>query len=372
MSHRVVINYEAIAIECRSICEVASKQLCQIDELLQRLDETSQSLQGGETDGMKRRLRERARTIRERMDEIVKQSEIQVRLGTVVTDTDFLRGGDGRGVVAAARALSREVNVLTTADIARYEALLDSLLKSKLAEHTREMRLRASGTVAISAEFSARLAEIDDEALKGFVYIEWLDNRNVGKTFEELKALAESKMKDGAENYFKANRKKIIAGIETEMRATKLDDETIAATLAAEGADTGTIIAEIREKATKELISEAVRKKTLKVVKECIESKGFIVDGKNIKLNREKNEVVMVAQKAGGEQAEFRVMLDGRFIYDFNGYEGQACQNDIKPFMRDLEEIYGVKVTGREEIWSNPDKLSTQKYQQMKTKTDKG
>jgi len=77
----------------------------------------------------------------------------------------------------------------------------------------------------------------------------------------------------------------------------------------------------------------------------------------------------MIAQKASGEWAEFKIMLDGKFIYRFDGYEGQACQNDIQPFMRDLEEIYGVKIKEQQEIWSNPDKLSFQKYQQINTKT---
>lgn len=374
MSQRVVINYEAIAIECKSICEVAVGQLCQIDTLLQRMYETSKSLQNDESENMIRQLRERARTIRQRIDEIVRQSEIQAKKRTVVTDSDVLRGDDGRGVVTEAQTLSQEVDTLTTVDVARYEALLDSLLESKLTENTRNMWRSASGVAVYNAEFSAKLAEIDDEVLKGFVYIQWLNNRNIGKTFEELKSLAEKKMKDDAENRLKANSQKIISDIKSEMRAAKIDEETIAATIAvaAEGADTATVIADIRGKATKELVGEAVRKKTLKVVIECIESRGFVVDRKNIKLQKEKNEVVVIAQKAGGEQAEFRVMLDGKFIYDFNGYEGQACQNDIKPFMRDLEEIYGVKVTEREEIRSNPDKISTQKYQQTKTNTHKG
>jgi hypothetical protein len=230
------------------------------------------------------------------------------------------------------------------------------------------MRLRASGTVAYNAEFSAALAKIENEALKGFIYIEWLDNRNIGKSFEELKALAEYKMKDGAENYFKTERKRLVTQIESEMRAAKLDEETIAAAMKTEAADAKAQIAEIRRKATGELIGEAVRKKTLKVILECIEGKGFIVDRKNIKLQKEKNEVVMIAQKASGERAEFRIMLDGKFIYHFDGYEGQACQNDIKPFMQDLEKIYGIKVMDRVEIWSNPDKISTQKYQQIKIK----
>jgi hypothetical protein len=86
-----------------------------------------------------------------------------------------------------------------------------------------------------------------------------------------------------------------------------------------------------------------------------------------VTINRESNEVVMVPLKASGEKAEFRVFLDGRFIYDFRGYEGQACQKDIEPFMKDLEEVYGVHVTKSQEIWSNPDKISTMKYQTFNT-----
>ena len=371
MSHQVVINYEAISIECRSICETAARQLCQIDTLLRKIDETSKSLQGNETEGMKRALRERAAAIRTHIDELVNESEIVAKRGIVSTNSDFLHDAGGRGIVRAAQNLSAEVNRLTTSEIANYEALLGRLLGQKVTEHNRDLRLRASGTVSYNEEFSNALAKVNDEALKGFIYLEWLDNRNIGKSFEELKNIAESKMEDGAENYFRSERKQIISGIESEMREAKLDEETIAATLSIENADIKTQIAEIRKKATEEMIGEAVRKKTLKVVMECIESKGFIVDRKNIKLQKEQNEVVMIAQKASGERAEFRVMLDGKFIYRFDGYEGQACQNDIQPFMSDLEEIYGIKVTGSMEIWKNPDKISTQKYQQINTKSNK-
>ena len=49
--------------------------------------------------------------------------------------------------------------------------------------------------------------------------------------------------------------------------------------------------------------------------------------------------------------------------YKFDGYEGQACQEDLQPFMNDLADIYDVKVLKKTEIWSNPDKISTMKYQ---------
>jgi len=368
MSHTVVINYEAIAIECRSMCEVASKQLCQIDTLLHKIDETSQTLQNEETEGIKHQLKEHSERLRKRISDIIEQSNAVANKGKVTME--FFSGNEGE-IVTAAQALSEEVDRLSTVEIARYETLLDSLLSRKIAEHNRDLRLRAGGTVAYNAEFSAALAKVDDEVLKSFIYLEWLDNKNVSKSFEELKQQAEEKIKEGTDFYFKRERKTIFKRIESEMRDAKLDEDTISAVLVSSAADAETQITEIQKKATKEIVSETVRKKTLKVIIECIESKGFIVDRKNIKLQRDKNQVYMVAKKVSGETAEFRVMLDGKFIYHFDGYEGQACQDDIQPFMKDLDEIYGIKVVEQKEIWKNPDKISTQKYQQRKINTNK-
>lgn len=44
--------------------------------------------------------------------------------------------------------------------------------------------------------------------------------------------------------------------------------------------------------------------------------------------------------------------MDGKFEYCFDGYEGQACQKDIEPFMKDLEEVYGIKVLNQTELWA--------------------
>src|SRR5574344_1739324 len=146
------------------------------------------------------------------------------------------------------------------------------------------------------------------------------------------------------------------------MVEAKLDSATIESVIMddGEGSVDEQIVA-LRKKATAEIIGEGVRRQTLRIIIKTIEDKGFIVDRKNIKINKDSNEVVAIAQKASGEKAEFRMFLDGKFIYRFDGYEGQACQKDIQPFMADLEEIYGIKVTSREEIWSNPDKNMTMK-----------
>jgi predicted nucleic acid-binding Zn-ribbon protein len=361
MSHSVVIDYQAIAIECRSICEVAAKQLCKIDSFLQKIDENSSSLLGYETDRMKQSLQQQAVTIKRQIDEIIRQSEETGKKGTVKAET----AGNSRSIVNIAQSLQNQVNTFATEGIANYESLLDSLLHDKI----RQQRQRAIGMPIFDKEFAEQLDQITDEALRGFIYFEWLDPQNSRKSFRKLKEIAETKLQNGVENYFKQEKKKLLQDIETEMREAKLDEATIQNALRTNATNEKEQITEIRQKATAEIVGESIRKKTLKVVLECIEKQGFIVDRKNIKLQRDKNEVVMIAQKASGEWAEFKIMLDGKFIYRFDGYEGQACQNDIQPFMRDLEEIYGVKIKEQQEIWSNPDKLSFQKYQQINTKT---
>jgi hypothetical protein len=370
MSRRVVIDYQAIAIECRSICEVASSQLCQIDSLIERIDEVSRSLQGEETSGLKKELEARKAAVRSKIDDVIAQSAIEARKGRVDTYSEFVRG-DERTIVRAAEALSREVDGLTTSEIARYNSLLNSLLANKISDYSQRMQRRSSGAVVYDSEFSSQLATVDDEVLKGFIYLAWLDNTNVGKSFEELREAAEASISQGMTNYFEQNGNNFASKIELEMRAAKLDDDVIATVMNVNADSPEAKIVKMRSMATQEIVGESVRKQTLKIVIKCIESRGFIVDRKNIKLQREKNEVVMLAQKASGEWAEFRIMLDGKFIYRFDGYEGQACQNDIAPFMNDLEEVYGIKVVSEQETWSNPDKLSSQKYQQIHTKTNR-
>ena len=154
--------------------------------------------------------------------------------------------------------------------------------------------------------------------------------------------------------------------IRAELAAAKVPAETVEKIVG-----TGKPLAEIREAATTEIVGEKVRQKSMKLIMKAITERGFIVDKKNIKINRETNEVTMVALKASGERATFKIFLDGKFIYDFRGYEGQACQKDIEPFMTALEEVYGIHVTERQEIWSNPDKISTMKYQAMNTNKNK-
>ena len=112
------------------------------------------------------------------------------------------------------------------------------------------------------------------------------------------------------------------------------------------------------------ITDEKVRKETLKVIINAIKERGFIVDTKkNLKIDKEKNIVKLVALKASGQMAEFEIQLNGKFMYHFDEYEGHACKKDIAPFLEDLKNIYDIDITHEEIIWENPDKIQTQKYQ---------
>lgn len=205
------------------------------------------------------------------------------------------------------------------------------------------------------------LNSISDATLRQYVYLAFLkDNSLVG---DDLIEAGKALMGKTYQSRMEEERLKIRAELESARVEKSVIDKVV---------DEKSTISEMRKMATTEIVNEKVRQKSLKIIMDAIKQRGFIVDKKNIKINRESNEVTMVALKASGERATFRVFLDGRFIYDFRGYEGQACQKDIEPFLTALEEVYGMHITSKEEIWSNPDKISTMKYQALNTNKNKG
>ena len=239
-------------------------------------------------------------------------------------------------------------------------ALLDSLLSESIALNQAKMIDRANGVVRLDEATKKFLDTIEDEVLRQFVYIAFV--RDSSLSGAELLEAGKALMNESVE----ARYEKEAEIIRAELAAAKVPAETVDKIVGA-----GTPIAEIREAATTEIVEEKIRQKSMKLIIKAITKRGFIVNEKNIKINRETNEVMMVALKASGERATFKVFLDGKFIYDFRGYEGQACQKDIEPFMTALEEVYGMHITGKQEIWSNPDKISTMKYQAINTNKNK-
>ena len=180
-------------------------------------------------------------------------------------------------------------------------------------------------------------------------------------------------MKKATGQLLEVQREEQLSEIRSEMKTSGVALEVIERVLKNDRA--GNVqeqISSIREQATEEIISEQKRKKALKSIKESIKKLGFLIPKGGIKIQRDMDEVVFIAQRPSGEKAEFRISLNGKFAYHFGGYEGQACEKDITPFLADLEEVYGIQITSQEELWRNPDKLSTQHYQTADVNHKKG
>lgn len=350
MSHAATIDYEALSIAARATCEQALKQLCQIDEVLARIKKTASTL-----------LTERVRTYEAELKK--EQASITRELNKVIENANA-RTQD-ISIVNNANALAHHVNDLTTSRLSMIEDIIDEELMNAANKHQAMIENERLGIIAINQDVINELALIEDFVLRDNIYHVAILKENTNKSWAALKVLGEERMRAHEELSLTKHKDKIIESIKREMAEARVDVDTIKALVTDKVENTDDVKA-LREKATAEIINENVRKETLKVIIKTIESRSFIVDKKNIKIDREKNEVRFVAQKLSGERAEFKIYLDGKFIYKFDGYEGQACQEDIEPFMTDLADIYDIKVVKQVDNWSNPDKNQTMKYQTVK------
>ncbi len=357
MSHTVQIDYQGIAIQCQSICEVAEKQLTELDEMLAHLEKTSTAIITQQARDLANAINRERNALNDQLETVSEQAK---------KNAETRSGGSCLGV---AQNLQNAVNELASKRLIEFQSLLQTLLGESIQEHHRKLREQNNGVVTIDSRTQTLLHGISDEVLWQFTYLAYLsDNTLFGdKLLQAGQALMEQTVNQTYEQRYEQERAKIRA----ELEASRIAPETVDKVLDEAHGTAQEKLTVIRQNATAEIVGEKVRQKSLRIIMKAIGERGFVVDKKNIKIKRDTNEVILVALKASGEKAEFKVFLDGKFMYDFRGYEGQACQRDIEPFMHDLEEVYGIKVTKQTEIWSNPDKISTMKYQAINTNKNK-
>jgi len=108
-------------------------------------------------------------------------------------------------------------------------------------------------------------------------------------------------------------------------------------------------------------VDSAIRNRVLSAIIKIIKEQGFIVKKENVEECGDHAKISAV--KPNGEQANFDVYLDGRFIYKFHEYEGLSCEKDIDNFEEKFESVYGVKLEEKKILWSNPDKLDKMAHQ---------
>lgn len=106
------------------------------------------------------------------------------------------------------------------------------------------------------------------------------------------------------------------------------------------------------------LISEDVRRETVKVIIKQLRSQEFTVETPQMVNDDGKNYVKIVAKRPSGKTAFCKIDMFGKMEYKFDNYEGMTCLKDIERFNVDLEKIYSIKLSNERIKWQNPDKLS--------------
>ncbi|WML88732.1 hypothetical protein [Thiothrix subterranea] len=101
--------------------------------------------------------------------------------------------------------------------------------------------------------------------------------------------------------------------------------------------------------------NEAVRKEMVKAVYQSLKQAGFTVLPPVKQTNSENDIVLIQASRPSGNQARFRIKLDGSVRYEFDNYKGQHCKKDMDQVLPKLSEIYGVNLSKERVIWENPD-----------------
>lgn len=364
MSQQVQINYQQIAVQCNSICEVAEEQLKELEETLERVKSTSTTLLGEQTAKLERSINAEHNALAKQIEELRMLAKEQAKQGTINTSNHDSRYVHRNDCVEAANRLQNSVNALASKKLVEFNGLLDMLLSKSISENYERLRGGANGVV-VGENIQRLLNGISDEVLRQFTYLAYINNPTLSG--DALIIAGKNLMGQTFESRLESEKQKIRA----ELEAARVERSAIEKVMNGGDGSPEEQLTAIRTAASDEIVGEKIRQKSLKIIMQAIQARGFVVDKKNIKIKRDTNEVILVALKASGEKAEFRVFLDGKFIYDFRGYEGQACQKDIEPFMHDLEEVYGVKVTSQQTIWSNPDKISTMKYQSINTNKNK-
>lgn len=350
MSHQVLINFAGESIKLSCQCNLIEDKLNEVRSTLEKLHSSSSSLLKGQVAFFENELKKEESEIRNNLE-----SYRNLLAEAKNWDPNTHTISDLQNIRKKAADLSSKVSELTGSKLIRIQTMISKALESSAKGIYTELQSETENPV--SEELRNNIEKIEDENLRFMVFEEALKKENKGKSASELIEIAEK----GGDS-FESSRDIVLQRYREKLNKEGLDT-AILKEFEEKPLD-AKAVNRMENEVNDALVTEAARRQTLKIIIKNIKDRGFLIDKHNdIKLDRSKNVVKVRARRVDGKQAEFEISLNGKFMYHFENYEGQACQKDIKPFMDDLEKVYGLHVLDQKVIWSNPDKLSTQKYQ---------
>lgn len=353
MSQQVTVDYEGLSIKIQAECDTAVHSLCRIDKVLERIHKTADKLETTKVKEYESYLLQSKETIKDKIEKFKQTLEKYKGMRKTGYSESVLP--EYNAIKAQLEKQSQDlmttVTELTGSKLEVIDQMIDEGLLDVGKESAAVLFNKMNGVIQISDEMISKINQISDVSLRELLYREVIKEENKSSSFDSL-------LKKAQEEYdvlLGKKTKKVIAEYKEELQSSGITTEAL---------DKATTIDEATKIANDSITDEKVRKETLKVIIKAIKERGFIVDTKNnLKIDKERNVVKLVALKASGQMAEFEIQLNGKFMYHFDEYEGHACKKDIEPFLEDLKNIYDINILHEEVTWENPDKIQTQKYQ---------
>ena len=368
MSHQVTVDFEGVSIRIQTQCENAAHSLCKIDKTLANVQKNASRLQKGKLLEYEEYLKKSKETIQKQINLFTARLEEykalkKQTLGDYRYNNDITRKWDelNTAIASEGQKLTNIVADLTGAKLAVIDQLVEEGLLEGIANANQEFYNKVNGVQTFDQDLLNKINSIEDVSLREIAYHQMV------KGITDYSTIIEQAQKE----YDKIlGRSTIVEDIKEEMKASGVSQEEIQEIISKP--ITSESVTKMVTNANEAIQDEKIRKETLKVIIKSIKDRGFVVDTKkNLKIDKERNIVKLVAIKPDGKTAEFEISLNGKFMYRFEGYEGQACNKDITPFIEDLKNVYDINILHEEIQWSNPDKIQTQKYQYMNTNKGK-
>lgn len=356
MSQQVMVNYQGVSIQVQAKCDTAVHSLCKIDKTLERIHNTADKLESSKVKAYEEELLNAKETIKKKIEsfkatlEKYKEAKAYMINNHQPEYRAFLEFNEK--VNKESEELTRIVNELTGSKLAVVDEMIDEGLLNEGKKSAEALFNEIHGIQSVDQKIISKINAIEDVSLRELAYQELLKNKDASFDFIIKEA---------------QNQYDLLLGRKTEKVISEYKEELASSGIDTEVLDNVKTVDEAVKVANDAIVDEIVRKETLKVIIKAIKSRGFIVDTKNnLKIDKKRNVVKLVALKASGQMAEFEIQLNGKFMYHFDEYEGHACKKDITPFLEDLKNIYDINILHEEVTWENPDKVQMKKYQHIK------
>jgi len=266
---------------------------------------------------------------------------------------------------------------------AEERARIRAIEEAERKQHELEAKLKSKKIAVMSKEYFSTIHLIKNPAIQNFAAADLNElreelNKDMIKDIEDLKVRL-NKIISGATEKAEEWRKKAIEETKAEALTAQLNDmKNIVTEQKIEDAEKQreiirTIedlkkpttsaeeivnkIKEVHKQVDDVLISEDVRRETVKAIYKQLKSQNFTVAPPQLISNGNEDYVRITAKMPSGKRAVCDLTNKGKLIYTFDKYEGMTCLKDIEKFNVDLKNIYSVKLSDERVIWTNPDEI---------------